>query len=389
MKNIIVKYKDVTIFTPFVLILSFGLTLLGLFSAARSRNVAISHLLAEWDGIHYKSLIETGYIKHMPILNGKLLQNDNAFFPTFPYLTKYLDKVLPGGIAFSGLVLNIAAVFISIILFRKLAEKMIGKEKSYYATVLLFLFPGAFIFYWFYAEAITILFIITAMHFLVEKKVLLSSFAIALATFTRPNAAVFAAMTPIYILATGIELKNFESKFIKWRNMLMVLGKAIINGAISISGFFAFMLILLKVTGEWGVWFRLEREGWGESKSPFKIIWQDFSSIVSGDFYYRNFVLCLYAFLGIIGIGVLIWYVMSSKFEPIILAMSVPSILVILLGISNNTAVASPRFTVLAVPIFIALASKLKKKYLIYLCAAFAISIALTASFYSWRYNSA
>ena len=111
----------------------------GLFVAALMQNRRFDSMFLRWDALHYQNLMRSGYLHELPMLNGKIVANRNAFFPGFPAISRVFDEVLPGNEVAAGLILNLAISFAAYFVFYKALELVCEKSKAR-MTLMLFAF---------------------------------------------------------------------------------------------------------------------------------------------------------------------------------------------------------------------------------------------------------
>ena len=205
---------------------------------------------------------------------------------------------------------------------------------------------------------------------------------VGLATVTRPNAAPFILMVPIFLIATNISKESVT----KYKNLSL---KILLTFSISISGFASFMLYLWQITKIKDAWLRIEREGWGESTAPFKRLGIIFSEIVSAEKPFNNLMLIIYALFGI-GIAICGYlYVKKMNYSPLSLACYIPCLFVILLALSNNVSPASPRFYVMAAPIFLSFSAIIPSRYLKTSLPILLFLMSVSSAFFTFASNVA
>ncbi len=351
---------------------------------AKIKNVPFKDSIVQWDSNYYRAVAAQGYVANMPTHHGKLLQNQNAFFPVFPALLKITNAIIPGGDVFASLLLNLACFFLALIVFYACAKNLLPATKAKYATALFAFFPAAFLFTWVYAEAVTALFIACGLYALSRKKVFVSAIFFCLATATRPNVIVFAAAPVLLILLTYLQEHRGESLSVIIKNSIKPLAQAFVCGLISISGFVAFMLYLDRHTGIQRVWFRLEREGWDEGKRPFSGVQSYFGTLFDGTVNTKVIFVVVSVFINIAILVVLALYMKKNRFSPMSVAISVPALPSLFFALSNHNSVGSLRFALVLLPIFIATADLLSEKKLKYLVVTSVVLLLIFTFFYSW-----
>ena len=377
------------LFVALVWLASMASSITGLFVASVFQDRSFTSMFGRWDALRFVEIVDGGYLTKLPTANGNIMQNRNAFFPGFPNVVRALDVLIPGNQIFAGVVMNCAIAFITFLLFHKTMLLMTTKANSRIGVLYFAFFPGSFIFYWFYAEALTALFIAAAFYYLVNKKVWASSVFVALATMTRPNALPFASMIPLYLILSEIDADFYRLTKARFKRYSKTILKAAGTFAISVSGFVGFMIYLWSITGIPDVWLRTEREGWGESTKPFLRTYSNFTSVFSTDFYLNDFFILFCALLGIVLAVFGAIYIKKMKYSALSIAGYIPSLLVILLALSNNIAPASPRFYAVAVPIFVSLPFCISNRYSRFILPISLLLLGVTSAFYTFANNVA
>ena len=387
--EIVFKKEYPLIFAIRIWLISIFTSLTGLFVASRLQNKSFTNMFTRWDSLFYVDIIKNGYISKLPIKDGKIFANRDAFFPGFPNVIRIFDTLLPGNHMAAGLMFNAIITLASFYILYKTLLNLCDRSKAKLTLMLFAFFPGSYIFFWFYAEALTTFLIVCAFYFLSNKRILLSSIFVGLATFTRPNAAPFISMVPIYIIWTEIDKDFYKLNLLRTKKYLFVFLKSLTTLFISASGILAFLLYLDRKTKISNSWLRIEREGWNESKQPFYRTYKNMTQIFSSQFPYNNSLIIIYALLGILLILCGTVYVHKMKYNSIVVATFIPSLFVILLALSNNTAASSPRFFVLAAPIFISIPETISNKYLKIALIPLLVLMGMTSAFYTYKINAA
>jgi len=117
--------------------------------------------LANFDGLHYLSIARNGYAQY-----------EQAFFPLYPILIKFLTPFFSNNQLLTGLIISNISFLLGLIVFYKyLNEGMINHAPT---TILLLLaFPTSFFFGAVYTEGLFFLLLITTLYFLKKKQYLL------------------------------------------------------------------------------------------------------------------------------------------------------------------------------------------------------------------------
>ena len=161
------------------------------------------------------------------------------------------DGILALGAALSGRG-NTAMPTWWLVLIGLLGARLYGERVGRTTVTLAALFPGSFVFTFAYSEALMIALTAAAMLCLLDRRWLLAGLFAALTTATRPN-----GLAVVVACAVAAFMAIREDR--DWRSLSSVLLAPI--------GFIAFQIWLGQHTGEAGVWFRVQREAWGEGAS--------------------------------------------------------------------------------------------------------------------------
>jgi len=129
--------------------------------------------LANFDGLHYLSIARNGYAQY-----------EQAFFPLYPILIKFLTPFFSNNQLLTGLIISNISFLLGLIVFYKyLNEGMINHAPT---TILLLLaFPTSFFFGAVYTEGLFFLLLITTLYFLKKKQYLLVCLFAFFASITR------------------------------------------------------------------------------------------------------------------------------------------------------------------------------------------------------------
>lgn len=129
---------------------------------------------ANFDGLHYLRIASQGYSQY-----------EQAFFPLYPFLIKFISYLFGGNVFVAAFVLSSVAFLVGFVLFFKLVAKIQKKENASWTLLLLLLFPTAFYFGALYTEGLFFLLVIASLYFLQEKKYIYVCIFSFLASTTR------------------------------------------------------------------------------------------------------------------------------------------------------------------------------------------------------------
>ena len=213
----------------------------------------ILDVLVSWDGQWYLELVRTGYPRTIqPDVTFHVLDARAAFFPLFPMVVRAVDRVLPGGDVSAALLVNFVLGAAVVLVVGLIARRLYDVDTARAAMVLMALFPGSFVLSFAYSEAVMLVLAGLCLLWLIEERWVLAGIAAALVTASRPNGvAIIAACAAASYLA----IRHRRD----WRSLVAV--------ALAPLGWLAFQLFVGRQAGEFGVWFRVQREAWDEGLS--------------------------------------------------------------------------------------------------------------------------
>ena len=210
-------------------------------------------VLTSWDGLWYLRIIRSGYPRSVqPNVTYDVSDARAAFFPSYPMLVRFVDKVLPGGDTTAALFTNFVLGAIAVLLVGVLARELFGIRVAERSMILMALFPGSFVLSFAYTEALLLALAAGCMWCLLKRQWALAGVLAAIGTATRPNGVALIAACAI---ASFFAIRDRR----EWRSLVAPLLAPI--------GFIGFMLWIDAHTGERGVWFRVQTEAWGEGTS--------------------------------------------------------------------------------------------------------------------------
>jgi hypothetical protein len=155
-----------------------------------------------WDSGWYKRIAERGYF-----IEGS--QSDVAFFPAFPYLSRYLGYIVGSHFLAGFLISNFSTLF-GIFFMYLIALSMTDEERARRSVILLLLFPASFFFSAYYTEGLFLLAITGSTYFFFRRNFLISSLFGMLAMLTRSTGIILFISFAIYL---GYRIYKKEERF--------------------------------------------------------------------------------------------------------------------------------------------------------------------------------
>jgi len=200
---------------------------------------------ANFDGVHYLRIIQDGYIYGLT----------QAYFPLYPLLTGFLDKLI-NNLLLSGLLISHLFFFGLLVVFYKLARLDFDKKIARRALILLVIFPTSFFFLSYYTESL-FLFLVLLSFYLARKE----------NWFWAGIVGIFASSARVLgVLIVPALLFEYWQKRKKQLNL-----KDLTSCFLPIFGILSYMVYLKEKFGD-PLLFVHSQEGFGAGRSTDKII---------------------------------------------------------------------------------------------------------------------
>lgn len=129
---------------------------------------------ANFDGIHYLDIVGKGYDKYQ-----------QAFFPMYPNVIKWLNPIVGGRSLLSGLLISNLSLLFLLFIFFKLISLDFDELTAKKSLIFLLVFPTSFFFGMVYTESLFLLFVLTSFYFARRNRWLAAGILGALAANTR------------------------------------------------------------------------------------------------------------------------------------------------------------------------------------------------------------
>jgi 4-amino-4-deoxy-L-arabinose transferase-like glycosyltransferase len=307
----------------------------------QSTRPMIEAIFTQWDGKWYRMIAEHGYPSELPE-RITYITGDGAtvaFFPVYPYVARWFDVLVPGGIVQALLGVNVVLSVVAVVLVGLLARDLFGTATAQRAMVLFALFPGSVVLSWSYAEPALIVCAAACLLFLQREQWALAGVAAAIGTATRPNGIAIVAACAV---AAAIAIYRRR----QWRSLIAV--------ALAPAGVVGYHAYLRLHTGEWWAWNRAQREAWDEGWSwgatAIRFTWRFLENplgTASGATYLHTAVA-----LALLGFG-LFCSIRVRLPWPMLAYVAVIAVLMI----GPDTVSARPRFVFTAFPLVLGIAA--------------------------------
>ena len=213
----------------------------------RGQGHRVIDALHLWDGNWYIAAAE-GYA--MPDTTvADMTQTDIAFFPLFPVLVKATQAVTGLTMLGAGVAVTAVSGAFAIVAIWLLVDRVSGRDVADRSALLLAFFPGSIALTLVYSEGVMLIAAAGCLLALVERRWVLAGVFGAFASAARPNGIALALACAV---AAVLAIRDRR----EWG--------ALAAPAIAPLGMIGYLWWLWAWTGSADVWFRVQREGWGE-----------------------------------------------------------------------------------------------------------------------------
>lgn len=285
-----------------------------------------------WDAAWYVDIARHGYETSFADLSGRAVTM--AFFPLFPALIRLTVAVSPLSPAAAAVFLSLGFGAAATVLVWFLMQRLSGPAAARRSAVLFAFFPGSFVFSMGYAESLMLTLAVACLIALLSRQWMMAGVAGALATATRPNAV---ALIACCLWAAGVAIARRR----EWRAVAAPL-----LCPAGILGFFGFLAVR---SGEWGAWFKIQTDAWGERFDFGANSVSDALSTLRGDAGPNAEV----ATAGLVFVLVALGLMWRWRPPPV---LAIYAVAVAVLAIGSESLGARPRFVFTAFPLVLAVA---------------------------------
>jgi len=297
----------------------------------------ITDVLTSWDGKWYFALIRDSYPSRIPPnVTWDDYQARTAFFPVYPTMVRWFDKVLPGGDVFAGIALNFILGAVAVYLVGRLARELFDDQIAYRSMLLMSLFPGSFVLSFTYSEATLLVLAAGCLLCLHRRNWVVAGVLASIGAATRPNGIAL-------IAACGIAALIAIKRDREWRSLIAVV--------LAPMGFLGFHLFLFYRTSEDLAWFRTQGEAWDEGTSFGLTAIRNTIDAFTSPLASPTDILTAVSFVATL---VLLYAAWKKRLPwPVVTYCAV----VLILMLAPSTVTARPRFLYTAFPLLIAAAA--------------------------------
>jgi hypothetical protein len=264
------RHPDTRTVLPIHLVSRLGVIVIGLMAvfligfppeATKRWSIYQNDLLdlpARWDTGWYLTIANEGY-SYKPDAAAEFQQNI-AFFPAFPMSIRYLSTVLGRHTLWTGVLISLAAFYLALVYFLRLARSELGNEdQAVTAVALLAAYPFAVFFSAAYTEALFLLTLVAAVYHFRQQQLWRSAFWGFLCGLTRPPGCFLSVVLGLMALGSAFAPGAAAGRPpIEWRALLPRVLAASAPGL----GMLAFSAFIYQLTGNAFQW-TMQNAAWG------------------------------------------------------------------------------------------------------------------------------
>lgn len=330
--------------------------------------------LANFDGIHYIKIAKYGYSQY-----------EQAFFPLYPALIKFLTPLFLNNQLLTGIIISNISFLFGLFFFYKYLKLIFPRNSNILTVVFILFFPTSFFFGAVYTEGLFFLLLILTLYFLKKEQYLFVAIFAFLASTAR-LAGVFLIIPIIFyvIQESKVKSQNLKSKL---KNFLYLIlnTKYLLLILSPILGLASYCFYLWYSTGDLFFFFSSQPVfGAGRSThliSFLQVYWRyfkifftanhDFKYFVSViEFSFFSFVLIVLIFDLFKNLGIKnLKFIENCKLKIEnyeLLGLNLFSLINLILPTLTGTFLSIPRFSLMSLSFFIYL-SQIKNVFIKYL----------------------
>lgn len=335
---------------------------------------SLINVLGQFDAQWYLKIAKKGYPevikKEINPMNRSLMGSMSyAFFPLYPTTLRFLNIPINNieltAFIFSNFMIIINVISLIYVIGKKMSEKIAVK-----ASVLLFLFPFSIFFRSYFTESLFLFLLIWYSHFLIKKRMVLSSALFGLLNITR-GSAVLLYVPHLYFL-----LREYRAKTISFTKLLASVSFSVIPLALwSLFNYFQTgdFLYFMKVRSEWIGGINIINR---VTENLKKIATPDYQELHHFDSSKVDIFIIFAVFVFLI-----------SSFKILNRKLWIISLCLFLSPLIFNSLMSFSRMQIISFPIFIYLATILKGKWFALVSVGFAVGLFIISLYFvNWHW---
>jgi Gpi18-like mannosyltransferase len=319
---------------------------------------------ARWDSGWYDRIARRGYYHE-----GN--QSNVAFFPAYPYLSRWLGRVV-GGRWVAGLLISNLALLLGLFFLHGIARRYLDEDGARRTVLFALVFPGSWFFSAFYTEGLFFLSVAGAFYFYERDRLLPAGLFGCLAALTRSTGLL---LLPALLLG-ALHRRGWRLRDLTPRLLYLLLIPA---------GLGVFMWVLAHQVGDPWAWAS-GQAGWGRGTSfPLLTLFEE-AKKVDWSFPWSTYSTPLFLVLDLVTtLG--LFAVVAASLRRLDSAHAIFALLCILVPLASGRALSMLRFAACIPPLFLVLAMAAKRPLVDrFLTYAFALFLALETVYFSRWY---
>ncbi len=321
------------------------------FATAMFLGFSAQEVLTNWDGNWYEYIVADGYPTETG-LGGIIQWRRTAFFPLYPGLVRVLATVTPLGYSEAGVALSLLCGAGAMILLYRLVRAEYDDVVALRTVTLLSFAPQAFVFTMVYTEALALLLVVLAFLALRHKRYGATAAFAFLGALTRPTG---------FLIAVPIAIAG-------WRDYRSTGRLAPLLPTLAApAGFALWVGYVWHRTGEPTGYFQLQREYWNAGIDFGAETLRSVIEFVTLEWVDANETFGVIALAAAAVALVVGW---RMRMRPEWWWYTLASVALIAM---NARQASAGRFMLLAFPLFVVPAKRLRTEYFTLLVAAFAV----------------
>lgn len=212
----------------------------------------LQDLVFRWDTTWYMSIARHGYSVVSPAIQPHAV--NLAFWPSFPFLARWLGDISGLSILMSGVILANLAFLIALYLLHRYCTRLeFGPTAAAFAVMLLAFVPESFLFSVFYGDAFGLLGMLGAMYYARQERWWVSGLFAILASSSRP----MGVMVIVFLVVHALQQLG-------WRNFLRpwIDPRPFVPVVLAPAGYFLMLWISFIVSGDAFAQAHTRMAGW-------------------------------------------------------------------------------------------------------------------------------
>ncbi len=296
--------------------------------------------LTTWDANWNVMVAEDGYT--MTGQPGIATWAKLAFFPLLPYAARFIAFLTPLSIPAAGLIVSTVFGAIGIVVLWRVIERRYKDKVATKSVLLLIVWPSAFVFSMFYTESLMLMCVAVVFLALDKKQWLLAGTFALIGGAARPNG--FLLIVPCAV-AAFMAIRETKSL------------KPLIAPLLAPIGFILWLVFVWRRTGIVNGYFEIQNQVWMAKVDFGYQTLRSFKHIAEGKVHDWDTWINAIGLIVMGGLGTVL--VLWKRMNPVWTSWTVA---LVAITFANARQASSPRFLLMAFPIFVAFVLALPKK---------------------------